>query len=1101
MIIRAGAKGCHLKGNNQRRTYPMYLSWNCLLLPLLLFICLPPFIYSQSTYFRHYQVENGLSNNTVFCSVLDRHGFLWLGTKDGLDCFNGYNFKEYRSGDSAMDLKDSYIRSLYLDTSSKVDILYIGTRIGVFRFDPLKESFKYILKTQGEVDALVSDNSDRLWIIAGKQLHCLDPSTGKELAIPEASKLEATSVCKTPDGNIWVATASGHLYKIGVTLQNTRFRLLDYNIFAGVAHQNPKWIEKIYAMRNGKILIGTSNYGAKLFDPSTGRVKSLLTHNSEQNGIFARDFKEVCDSLIWIATESGIYIYHLHTGEYQNLTQKTGDSYSLSDNAVYTLTVDREGGVWAGTYSGGLNYYPHPYSSFEKYYNGLQTDRSLSGNVVREICQDKYGHLWIGTEDGGLNQLNPKTGKIRHFMATGKSGDIAYPNIHGLLTYGDTLLIGTFEHGMDVLSLKNNMVIHHYPNKSTTKGMPPVLKSSFIVTLCRTADDAIYVGTRLGLYRFYPQKSPKGNYFEPFLAELAGKFVHTLMVDSRGWIWVGTMGSGLYCYRPKTADLQKYLHEPGNESSLSNNWVTTTFEDNLGRIWVGTEGGGLCLLCADSTAIFTRYTVEDGFPSNTIYKILQDDEGLLWLTSSRGLIRWNTATDKKEIFTTANGLLSDQFNYNSGFKDSSGRLYFGCVKGLIRFDPSGFSESSFTAPLYITSLQAEGKQIASWNKLLNSKLAEDSNRDRTPHYIEIPHKKSSITIEFAALSYTAPEMIQYQYKLEGLDKNWTHLSSNRKVYFTNLSPGDYTFKVKSTNVSGLWNNKETVLYLRILPTFWESNLAIALYTLIGLGIIVFLFRSYHDRINEKNKRLVEHMAYEKEKELYEAKIDFFTHVTHEIKTPLTLIKAPLEKITKQIDQYPTLQKYIRMIQRNAARLIALSEQLLDFRKTEVAGYKLHMEPIDIRAILVELNQDFKALAKEKGLKFKMHLPAEPVLLQADKDAITKILTNLLDNGTKYADYTLEAALERTSGHHAQKEELIFYTLNDGPLVSDTIKERIFEPFFRMDTAKSSSGAGLGLSLCRTLAQLHQGTLVLDTSIPGFNKFVLTLPLRQTKEKQ
>lgn len=1074
----------------RKRIAAILLKWSCLF--VLLFAVRPSgSLWAQSYYFRHYQVEDGLSNNTVFCSVLDRHGFLWLGTKDGLDCFNGYNFKEYSNGDSTNELKDSYIRSLYLDTATARDILYIGTRIGVFRFDPLKETFDFILKTKGEVEGLVADSAGRLWVIADKKVICQDLTSGAVQTVPSLSRLEATAVCKTPDGAIWVATAGGSLHKLIPNHHIAGLQLEDHDIFAGTAHVNPKWIERIYAMHNGQILIGTSNYGAKLFNPENNAVTSLITYNNEKNGIFARDFKEISDSVIWIATESGIYIYNLSTGKYKNLSQKTGDSYSLSDNAVYTLTVDREGGVWAGTYSGGLNYYPHPYSNFEKYYSGQGGQGTLLGNVVREICQDKYGDLWIGTEDGGLNRLTPATGKIQHFMATGKATDITYPNIHGLLTYGDTLLVGTFEHGMDVLNLKNDQVIRHFPDKFKYPGRPSVLKSSFIVTICRSPAGAIYVGTRLGLYRFYPHKNAEGRYFSLLIPELASSFIHTLMVDKKGMIWIGTMGSGLYCYNPVTRQVQQFIHRQGQETSISNNWITTTFEDNQGRLWVGTEGGGLCLQDKDHPQVFTRYSMEDGFPSNTIYKILQDDQGYLWLTTSRGLVHWNTTTGKKEIFTTANGLLSDQFNYNAGFKDRNGRLYFGCVKGLVSFDPASFSQSSFTAPLYITSLQAEGQEIATWNDLLNNKLSEDSNRDRTPHYIEIPHQKSSITIEFAALSYTAPEMIQYQYKLDGLDKHWTYLSSNRKVYFTNLSPGIYTFRVKSTNVSGKWNDKETVLYIRILPTFWESNLAFALYTLIVLGITLFLLRSYHDRIREKNKRLVEHMAYVKEKELYEAKIDFFTHVTHEIKTPLTLIKAPLEKITKQIDQYPTIQKYIRMIQRNATRLIALSEQLLDYRKTEVAAYPLHQETVDIRAILQELSQDFKALAKEKGIKFKMRLPEKPIITVADKDAITKILTNLLDNGTKYAGSRLEAELQID---HNDPSQLIFYTLNDGPLIGEADKERIFEPFVRMDTAKSSSGAGLGLSLCRTLAHLHQGTLTLDRSVPGFNKFILTLPL-------
>ena len=1061
------------------------------LICVILTCCYPQKAYEQSVYFRHYQVEDGLSNNTVFCSVLDRHGFLWLGTKDGLDCFNGYTFKEYRMEDSLKVQGDSYIRSLYLDTTAERDILYIGTRIGIFKFDPLQESIEFILKTNAVVEGLVTDKAGRLWVVAGKQLLCLDLKTLQTIPVNTSKLAPVTAICKTPDEAVWLAGARGRIHKLRLDSLGQQLHMDDYEIFKVREHANATWMERIYAMRNGGILIGTSNLGAKLFDPETGRVKSLITYNHERVGIFARDFQEVGDSTLWIGTESGVYIYNLLTDHFEHLTQKTGDSYSLSDNAVYSLTVDREGGVWAGTYSGGLNYAPHPYSSFEKYYSGQGGKSALYGNVVREVCQDKYGNLWIGTEDGGLNELNPVTGHIRQYMASNKPTDISYPNIHALLAFGDTMLIGTFEHGMDIFNLKTDKVIGHFPEKTSTPGKRSVLKSNFIVTLGRTREGVIYVGTRLGLYRFYPHKNSLGNYFEPFIPQLSGSFVHTLMVDSRDRLWIGTMGSGLFCYDQQTGLVKNFVHEENNLHSISNNWITTTFEDRQGSIWVGTEGAGLCRLSSGDAVRFTRYTVADGFPGNTIYKVLQDDSGALWISTSRGLVRWDLSKDKLEVYTTANGLLSDQFNYNAGFRDQSGRLYFGSVKGLIGFDPESFTHSAFKAPLYITAVMAEGKEVATWNTLLNNKLLQDSNQDRGPNYIEIPHKQSSLTIEFAALSYTAPEMIQYQYKLEGLDNKWTYLSRNRRVYFTNLSPGSYTFKLKSTNISGKWNDHETLLYFKILPSFWESNLAITIYIMVALVIILFLFRSYHDRVKEKNKRIVENLAYTKEKELYEAKIDFFTHVTHEIKTPLTLIMAPLEKITQHIEEYPKFQKHIRMIQRNTTRLIKLSEQLLDFRKAGVTGFELHKEKVDLKSLLKELSQDFKALAKEKDLRFKMRLPDEPVFLQADKEAITKILSNLLNNASKYADSFIESGLKYGDDNHQQ---VIFYTINDGPTLTEDDKERIFEPFFRMDTAKRSSGAGLGLALCRTLVELHGGTLRLDTSIPQLNKFVLCLPV-------
>lgn len=1080
-------------GRNSRHIHTMSVTVCVVVLLASLLTLINNNVLAQPYYFRHYQVENGLSNNTVFCSVLDRNGFLWLGTKDGLDCFNGYTFKEYRSGDSAKDLKDSYIRHLYLDSSGPRDILYIGTRIGVFKFDPLSETFDFILHTEGEVNGITRDPAGRLWVISHKKVICFDPNASEPRNTQSIASLEATALCKTPDGQIWVASATGYLYKITYSPYNEPFHLQQYNLFARHPRANIKWVETIFAMQDGRVLIGTSNFGAKVFDPVTHEVNDLITYNSEHNGIFARDFKEIGDSVIWIATESGIYIYNLRSGQAQNLAQQTADPYSLSDNAVYSLTVDNEGGIWAGTHSGGLNYYAYPYSNFEKYYSA-QGQNAISGNVVREITQDEYGGLWIGTEDGGLNRLDQRTGKIKHFLTTGRPTDISYPNIHALLSYGDTLLIGTFEHGLDMMDLSAEKIIQHYPKNADQNGQHQVLKSNFIISLCRTKEGNIYVGTRLGLYRFFPQKNRKGHHFEPVLPELQGAFIHTLMLDSKDRVWIGTMGSGLYCYTPETGAVEKFLHDPANISSIGNDWVTCTYEDSSGRIWVGTEGGGLCLQHADpdSLQVFKRYTVQNGMPANTIYKILEDNKGALWISTAKGLLRWDLTTDKKDVYTTANGLLSDQFNYNSGFKDPSGRLYFGCVKGMISFNPKDFTESDFIAPLYITSLQAEGQEIADWNDIQNNNLLAQRNRDNLPVYIEIPHRSSSLAIEFAALSYTAPEMIQYSYTLEGLDNGWTHLASNRKVYFTNLSPGDYIFRVKSTNVSGKWNDQETRLYIRILPTFWESNLAIAIYIIVVMGILTLLLRNYHARQKEKNKRLVEHMAYVKEKELYEAKIDFFTHVTHEIKTPLTLIKAPLEKITKQVDQYPAIQKYIRMIQRNAARLIALSEQLLDFRKAEVSGYQLHINKVDIRDVLGELQPDFKALAKEKNISFKMYLPQEPVYIEADKDALTKILSNLLDNGTKYAAGTLEARLQLLP----DTGQVRFSTTNDGPVINEEDKHRIFDPFVRMETAQSSSGAGLGLSLCATLTKLHHGSLELETPQGAFNTFTLTLPVRQ-----
>lgn len=1032
----------------------------------------------QPYYFRHYQVENGLSNNTVFCAAQDRHGFVWLGTKDGLDRFNGYNFKEYRFTPGAFGLGDSYIRSIFLDSTGGTDTFYVGTRIGVYKFDPIKEQFTLLLKTNGEVGSILKDQGQRLWVIAGKKLTCYNIRTHKKQVFNPRNHFQPTSVCMTAEGQIWVSTADGKLCRYDPS-GGPGGEFTNYDLFADTLHQPTKWIENLFVTRQGLILAGTSNNGVKSFNPDTKQVTSLAIYNTDHTGIFARDFVQVSDTSIWIATESGIFIYQLPSGSFVNLTQQTGDPYSLSDNAVYSLCQDQEGGIWAGTHSGGVNYFPRQYNTFDKYFAGQGT-QSLYGNVVREICQDKYGMLWIGTEDGGLNRLSPRTNQMEHFLARGRPTDITYPNIHGLLPLGDTLLIGTFEHGLDMMDIRSGKVFAHFPKNNKSK----ILRSNFMVSFCHTIDGTVYAGTRLGLYKF----NPKTGVFSPVLPLLADCFIHTLMEDKDHALWIGTMGNGLYSYQPKTGLLKSYLHQADNPRSINNNWITTIYQDETGAIWAGTEGGGLCRLAAGSNK-FEHYTTKDGLPSNTIYKILEDDEGFLWMSTSRGLVKFQVTTGKITVFTTANGLLSDQFNYNCGFKDAAGKLYFGSVKGLISFNPEAFRSADFIPSLCITAVQAEGKEIAGWGELVqpvgDAAFAE----------ISVPHKQASLSLEFAALSFTAPEMTEYKYILEGLDKDWTYLKSNRKVYFTNLTPGTYTFRVKAANSSGKWNGKEAVLSIHILPTFWESTLAYTLYLLAAVLIGYIIFSSYHARIAEKNKRLVDHMAHEKEKELYEAKIDFFTHVTHEIKTPLTLIKAPLEKIMKKIDAYPGIRKYILMMQRNTSRMEDLSGQLLDFRKTEVGGFHLNYTEVNINGLLRDLLLDFKTAAADKGIHLDHKLTRTPLIASVDKEAVTKILSNLLDNAVKYAVSYVLVEMSVLS----DDQQFAIAVKNDGANtgIPEDLKERLFEPFFRLDSAKSQSGAGLGLALSRSLATLQGGSLKLLETGPENITFVLRLPLNKT----
>ncbi|MGF7230150.1 ligand-binding sensor domain-containing protein [Arachidicoccus sp.] len=1028
---------------------------------ILFLIALHTIIIGQPYYFRHYQVENGLSNNTVFCCIQDKYGFIWMGTKEGLDRFNGYSFDVFRSKDSS-GLGDSYIRSLYL---SKKGEMYVGTRIGVYKYLPSKEKFLRVLSTNKEVSAIQKDGSGNLWLISGNSLIFFNENSHQKINYSQVNHFLANSVCFTPNKEIWVATPNGLLKKWLPGKQS----FITYNLFKNETTGLSKWIEKIVPTTDGKILVGTANYGAKYFNPQDGSYMNILIKNKSNNGIYVRDFLQATDSTIWMATESGLFIYNLKKRSYINLTQQYGDVYSLSDNAVYALCKDEEGGIWAGTYSGGTNYYHPQYSFFEKYFPLNNSQTSLSGNVVREICPDNYGSLWIGTEDAGLNQLHLKNKTITHFKTNNKNFEL-YPNIHALLNIGSKLLIGTFEHGLDILDIPSGKIIHHYPDKSSEK----VLKSSFFVSLCHTTDGSIYAGTRFGLYTF----NLKTGTFKNANKALSNFFIHALLEDNRQNLWIGTMGNGLYQLSLKTHQLKNLRSYFAADHGAGINWITTIFNDDFNNIWIGTEGSGL-FKYNKTKKLFENYSTNTQFPGSTIYKILEDAKHSFWITTSKGLVHFNPLTRKIiKIYTTANGLLSDQFNYSSAYKDSCGRMYFGSVKGMISFNPEHVDSSDFTAPIFISSLNADNKNI-------NFSI----EKNEIP-LVELTHEQSSFSIKFAALSYMAPKMTRYRYRMEGIDKNWVYLQSNQAVAYTMLRAGNYNFNVQAANQNGHWEGKIAQIKIKILPPYWQSKTAYFLYFIVVLAILCFIIRSYHLMMIEKGRRHIEEIEHEKDKEIYKSKIDFFTNVAHEIRTPLTLIKAPLEKIIKQADLFPSIKKYLFTMDRNTDRMVKLSEELLDFRKTEVNGYQLNLSAQDIHKIIKEIVENFEEAAQSKNLQIKLDIKNEPLVVNIDKEAFTKIITNLLNNAIKYAAKNI---IIKTAFSQKSPQKVFIILKNDGNIIAPEMGEKIFEAFYRLDVAKNQSGSGLGLTLSRSLALLHKGDLELTFEDNKFNTFILTLP--------
>jgi ligand-binding sensor domain-containing protein/signal transduction histidine kinase/DNA-binding response OmpR family regulator len=1033
-----------------------------------------PALRAQPYYFKHYYVENGLSNNSVACSLQDKNGFLWFGTINGLNRFDGYSFKIFRHNpEDSTSIGSNFIRCLYEDQKGG---LWIGTNKSIYLYNSHSEKFSLFSTYRlGDVTDIKGDKSGRLWLISNLNLFSYDQQTGevKPYTLDSASGT-VSSIAIAADNTIWVSTTSGMIKKYIPRYDS----FITYGVLKKTGKQQTLSVEKLYPLKNGNLLVGTLTRGVKLFDVINRTFQDIVSVNPDKTGIYAREFLQLTENEYWIGTETGIYIYNADDHSTLRLDKEYDNQYSISDDVIFTFCKDREGGLWIGTFFGGLNYYPKPFTTFQKYFPEY-IKPSMSGNAIHEICKDQYGHLWVGTEDGGLNKMDLLKNTFTSFKPTGTKTSISYHNIHGLLASGDSLWIGTFMHGLDIMNIKTGKVIRHF---NAGPG-PNELKNDFIITLFQTHSGDILIGTWKGLFKYNRQTED----FSP--VPLFDAPIQALWEDEQGTLWVCTQGKGVIYYNPLTKQSGSLLHDAKDSNSLCNNHVNGVFEDSRNNLWFATEGG-LCKYQKDKK-IFTRYTTKNGLPDNLIFRILEDEKNNLFVSTSKGLVYLNPENGNIRTYTKSNGLLSDQFNYNSSYKDTDGRMFFGSVKGLISFKPAEFIMNSGIPPVYITGLEVNNLEVSP--NIAGSPLNESIIYTKS---ISLPYDQSTLSIDFAALSYTVPDMNEYSYKMKGVDKDWTFLKKNRKVYYTKLAPGNYVFKVKGSNSSGIWNQKEVSLEIKISPPYWASIWAYIIYATVILGIAYLLIKSYFNRLLVKNRRKFELLDMEKEREIYHSKIEFFTNIAHEIRTPLTLIKMPLDKLIRKKNSTAEINYNLKTMEKNTNRLIDLTNQLLDFRNTEMDKFSLNFVKTDISELINETYSSFQLAAEQKDILFKLELPGIALQAYVDPESLKKILSNLFHNAIKYAETRVHIRLKNFSS-----EDKLFTILiqNDGFIIPYDLKEKIFEPFYRIKETDKQPGNGIGLPLSRSLAELHKGILDLSKPENGLNSFILTLPIHQEKE--
>lgn len=1016
------------------------------------------FSNAQEYYFKHFQVEEGLSNNTVLTSLQDNDGFMWFGTKDGLNRFDGYRFKTYRNnGDPVHSLGSNYIQSMHENNG----VIWVGTDKGLYYYDKKQDQFTILNEAINDrINDINHDQKGNIWFISGNILYRYAPKKKETTTFNPNKYFVTTSITRDSKGEIW-ASSLNKIYHYSE--ENHSFENIVLNPPANKADFR---ITVIYAVDPENIVIGTQDQGVLIYNRKNKTTNELKFNIKEP--VFVRQFRKRGNDELWIASESGVYVYNLKTKTAVNLKKNYNDPYAISDNAAYSITIDKENGIWIGTYFGGVNYHQKQYTQFKKYFP-QNNQNSISGSAVREIHKDDYGDLWIGTEDAGVNRFNPKTQKFTSY-------GVSYYNIHALMPRKNKIWVGTFEHGLDVLDRNSGAVLKHYSANDGRSG----LHSNFIFSFYEMKNDDLIIVTTSGLYHYNEQ----ADNFE-ILKFFPETFHYTnFKEDSDGNLWAGSYRDGLLFYNPKTKKKEVFTYDYKNPNGISNNTMNAIFEDSSNNLWIATENG--LNLVNRKTHTFTKFTTKNGMPSNVFYSILEDDAKNLWLTTSKGLVKFGPDHKTIKIFTTANGLLSDQFNYNSAFKDSNGDMYFGNLNGMISFNPKHFTKNKYTPFIYITNLQINNKDIE-----VNS---QDSPIDQSISFIDelkLNNSQTSFNLEFAALNYTAPELTEYWYQLENVNNDWVYLGRNNKVFFTELAPGDYVFKVKSLNSFGVWS-KEVKLKITILPPFYASTLAYILYFVLMCAGFYYVIRYSQNLTQIKNNRKIKHLNDEKEKEIYQAKIDFFTNVAHEIRTPLTLIKGPLEKLLGMEYESKEVPQHLSIMKKNTSRLLKLVNELLDFRKSEIGGLKLTFVEANISSMVRNFHLRFSQLIEERELEFELELGEKDIQAFVDKEAFKKILSNLINNAIKYSNKKVIISLFR------DEKKLTLVVKNDGNIIPNHLKNKIFEPFFRVDNSSTASGTGIGLSLAHSLAQLHNGNLELVAD-STYNIFELVVPLHQEEE--
>ncbi|MCS3801568.1 ligand-binding sensor domain-containing protein/signal transduction histidine kinase/DNA-binding response OmpR family regulator [Chitinophagaceae bacterium OAS944] len=1046
--------------------------------------------------FTSLSTRDGLLSNSVNAILKDRYGLMWFATDDGLNKFDGTNFTVYRyqPGDSS-SLRTNEVLALHEDRSGN---LWIGTSGGgLSLYDRKKDRFLHYPKQTGTaslsgsdvIRGICSDYRGKIWIAQYEGLYMFDPATQSIskylLRDGEGRPVKTTllSIYEDSKQRLWVSTDNG-LFQYNV--QTNTFRLYE-NDKADPSSLAVNRIRAVTEDKWGNIWVGTASGLSKLKPDGSGFIHYNYLKGIELNYLAADD-----QGLLWIGSLNGLYVYNIQADSFSVYTHENRNHQSLSGNGVRCIYIDKHGIYWFGTYQGGVCKYDKNLNLFNITLNSSFQENRTNIAVITSMTENEHGNFLIGTNGNGLYEYDRKKELAYPVNLPVKNMSANSLAVLALLrTKTNKLYIGTFSKGLIIADRRTGTY------KQMVKGSGPNdLTSNDIFSLFEDSKGNVWIGTNGDgiivmnndrvVARYSPLPQPNGVVHLPI-----NGYIRAFEEDVNGNIWIGTHGGGIAVYEPATGKWTIYTQE---NSQLPSNKIQCLHQDSKGKMWIGTFSG---LAAFDANKhLFRIFSEKDGLQNTMVYQIVEDATGKLWMSTNTGISRFDLKTNSFWNFTHLNGLQNSNFVRGVGLRLSDGELLFGGLEGFNHFYPDQLTINRNVPQVILTDLKISNKSVTAGNDAPIKEHISVANEIRLNY-------KQNFALGFVALNYTIPKQNHYAYKLDGFDKDWNYIGPGNMASYTNLDPGEYTFRIKASNNDGIWSTKDTTIKIFVKPPFWRTTYAYVFY-ILGIGGLL-LYSRYRglSRLRKKFALEQERQKVKRIQELDRMKLKFLTNLSHDFRTPISLIMGPVDQLMEGEGNPGKLEK-LSMVRRNARRLLNLVNQLLDFRKMEEHELKLQLSKGEFVSFLKEVTESFSDMSERKNIRFTFKTCIDRLDAYFDRDKMERILFNLLSNAFKFtlAGGHITVDLQKAESSDDQEYTLVSINVIDtGIGIPADKKDMIFDRFFQNDTSAAilNQGTGIGLSITKEFIKLHGGNIKVESEPGKGCAFTIQVPLKRVNK--